>query len=243
MSNIENIPEEMITEHINWHTRPGNTAVGGRAINPWPSGSTDATAGSGEEFLVWHKGYLERFNNWVASLPGGEKPDAGSIEPWTSIPIGLKMGMVGWNSNRAEDETRLQNMSNFSTLDELGSFLEWGLHGWLHGASAQMWSEPVLTSFSSPRSTYFWQLHGLIDGWRQQWVDSSTQIPGQRLADVQELMRLVERVRRPIPRFPEPVPEPWPPRSPQPRPDPVPFDSLTPEEIGVIDIMRNIRRR
>ncbi|TDJ00723.1 MAG: hypothetical protein E2O76_04565 [Caldithrix sp.] len=54
-------------------------------------------------------------------------------------------------------------MSNFGSLDELGRFLEWSLHGFLHNAAAGMWNEQILLSFQSPRSTYFWQLHGLID--------------------------------------------------------------------------------
>lgn len=33
-----------------------------------------------------------------------------------------------------------------------------------------MHNEPVLLSFSSPRSTYFWQLHGLVDKWRSDWI-------------------------------------------------------------------------
>ena len=36
MSIILNIPQAMITEHENWHMRPGNPAGGGRRINPWP---------------------------------------------------------------------------------------------------------------------------------------------------------------------------------------------------------------
>jgi hypothetical protein len=34
-----------------------------------------------------------------------------------------------------------------------------------------MFGESVLLTFASPRSTYFWRLHGFIDHWRQQWLD------------------------------------------------------------------------
>lgn len=48
----------------------------------------------------------------------------------------------------------------------------------LRGSAAEaLWSEPVLLTFESPRSTYFWQLHGLIDHWRQQWVDQQQPVP------------------------------------------------------------------
>ena len=171
---IKNIPEDMITEHVNWHTKPGKPSEGGRIINPRPPGKITPTLGSGEEFLVWHKGYLERFKAWVDSLPSSEKPSSKEIEPWTEIPSVLKMGMVGWDDKKAAHEARLADMSSFGTLDELGRFLEWGLHGWLHNAGTSMFNEPILGSWESPRVTYFWQLHGLIDHWRQQWNDSHT---------------------------------------------------------------------
>lgn len=245
MAIIQNIPENMITEHVNWHTRPGNPGGGGRAINPWPGGSTEAALGSGEEFLVWHQGYVARFREWVDSLPGTQKPDASAIQPWTAIPQGLKMGMVGWNASRAEDEARLSDMSSFETLDDLGRFLEWGLHGFLHGASTQMWNEPVLSTFESPRSTYFWQLHGLIEHWRQQWVDAQQQAPGLRIDPglLRELLRILRRPPRiprpwpPRPPFPvPPFPQPWP--WPGPGPDPLPFD---PDEVELVNVFRRLR--
>ena len=160
MPNIPNIPDEMIQEHVNWHTLSGNPGAGGRAINPWPQFGPRPALGSGEEFLVWHDGFLERFHQWVDGLPAGDRPVPQSIEPWTSIPSGLKMGMVGWNAQLAQDEARLNNMDNFASLDELGRFLEWSLHNFLHVGSRNMWDEPVILTFESPRSTYFWQLHG-----------------------------------------------------------------------------------
>ncbi len=169
---INNIPDEMITEHINWHTRPGNPQGGGRKINPWPPGRITAAPGSGEEFLVWHKGYIDRFRSWIDSLPTDQKPKVEQLSPWTEISPGLKMGMVGWGETQAVHEARLRDMNSFGTLDELGRFLEWGLHGWLHNACASMFDEPVLLGFRSPRVTYFWQIHGLIDHWRQKWEDA-----------------------------------------------------------------------
>lgn len=58
-------------------------------------------------------------------------------------------------------------MSNLDILDELGIFLEWGLHGWFHRVPTMMSNEQVLILYESPKSTYFWQLHGLIDNWRE----------------------------------------------------------------------------
>lgn len=65
-------------------------------------------------------------------------------------------------------------MNNFETLDELGRLLEWSLHGHLHSAASQVWGDTILMSFRSPKSTFFWQLHGLIDHWRKSFVDRDT---------------------------------------------------------------------
>ena len=170
MPDIPNIPSAMIPEHENWHMQPGNPSRGGRLINPWPSSEAGPISGSGAEFLNWHGDYLDRFVAWVNSLPPNEQPEPSSIEPWTAIPLGFKMGMLGWNQDRSKQEQRLQDMSNFQTLDELGIFLEWGLHGFFHNAAAQMFKEPIIMTFESPRSTYFWQLHGLIENWHQRWI-------------------------------------------------------------------------
>ena len=152
------------------------------------------------------------------------------------------MGMVGWGPGHAADEVRLSNMSNFSTLDELGRFLEWGLHGWLHIATARMWNERVLETYESPRSTYFWQLHGLIDQWRQQWVDFQAmpqpEINPNILRDIQDLQEIVRRLPVPF-RWPPEPPNPVPP--PRPGPDPAPPLNLSTNEIRLIQALRRLR--
>lgn len=170
MSIITNIPQNMIDEHVAWHSRPGNPSAGGRRIDPFPPVGRQPASGSGKEFLDWHQGYIQRFNQWVDSLPVSARPDD-SIAAWNAIPQMLKMSMLGWDSRFANEERLLANMANFESLDELGQFVEWSLHGFLHNASANMWNEPMLLSFESPRSTFFWQLHGLVDHWRQSWMD------------------------------------------------------------------------
>jgi len=178
MSIINNIPQAMITEHVAWHMRPGNPSAGGREIDPFPPVGPRPAPGSGEEFLVWHQGYVERFRTWVQTLPAAERDQFETdTASWTAVPQMLKMSMLGWNTTLADEERQLSDMSNFETLDELGQFLEWSLHGFLHNAASDMNMEPVLLGFESPRSTFFWQLHGLIDHWRQAWIDASQSAP------------------------------------------------------------------
>ncbi len=164
---------------------PGNPSAGGRSIDPFPPVGRRPALGSGEEFLVWHLGFVARFRAWVDNLPANQRPPANAIAPWQAIPQMLKMSMLGWNSSYAAEEQQLSNMSNFASLDELGRFLEWSLHGFLHNAASDMWNEPILLSFDSPKSTYFWQLHGLIDHWRQQWLDNQQPAPNPLFSPLQ----------------------------------------------------------
>lgn len=142
MAIIENIPEGMITEHINWHTRAGNQSQGGRQINPWPPTGNGPTPGSGAEFLNWHEGYIQRFREWVESLSEGQRPATTAIAPWQNIPSHLKMGMNGWNATLAREEALLQSPSNFGSLDEVGRFVEWSLHSFLHSATPRCTTNP-----------------------------------------------------------------------------------------------------
>ncbi|VAW74418.1 hypothetical protein MNBD_GAMMA12-163 [hydrothermal vent metagenome] len=176
MSIIEELPEAMLTEHIAWHSQPGNPVSGGRTVNPFPPIGATPAEGSGEEFLVWHEGFIQRFHDWVTTLPLARQAELQpQLEPWTAIPIMLKMSSLGWNVGYADEERQLTNMRNFQSSDDLGVFLEWSLHGFLHSAASAMNSEPVLLSFRSPASTFFWQLHGLIDHYRQTWINSQEQ--------------------------------------------------------------------
>lgn len=143
-----NIPQSMITEHVNWHTKPGKPNQGGRAI---PGGQL----GSGEEFLNWHKGFISRYKKWRKQ--NGEP----AIKAWSKIPAAL---------NPIPPNLNPPNVMAFNTLDSFGIFLEGGVHVTLHNRASVVYNEPILGSFESPRSLYFWKLHGLIDKWRKDWV-------------------------------------------------------------------------
>ena len=160
MPDIPNFPAHLLHEHHQWHT-------GGRrppALNP----------GAGLDFLMFHRNYVQKALAWYNAQPGA---DPAAVTPWTSIPPELKRSVLGWNSGLASDESRIENdKRSFPSEDVLGRFIEFGefggnnIHGWLHGAAASHYAEPILTSFDSPRSTYFYKLHGLVDHWWQQYV-------------------------------------------------------------------------
>lgn len=165
MAIIENFPQEMLDEHHAWHSNPGQPEAGGRLITPDDDGS-------GHEFLVWHRGYIQRFKEWAEEnkdeIPGYPE----SIEAWTKVPAELKSSILGWNQEYKEDEESFTEMWRYLRLDDLGKTIEWGIHGFMHSATAKLHNEPILRTFHSPKSTYFWQLHGLIDLWRQRWENT-----------------------------------------------------------------------
>lgn len=142
------IPQAMITEHVNWYARIGNLSQGGRAIPP-------GQPGSGEEFLVWHQDFIRRYRRWRRE--NGEP----LIRAWNRIPAALGPVRPQWNP---------PNVMVFATLDAFGRFLESGVHIFLHDRAATVYNEPILTTFESPRSSYFWKLHGLMDTWRKRWL-------------------------------------------------------------------------
>lgn len=137
------VPENMIIDHVNWHSkRPED---GGRNISR-------GQKGSGEEFLVWHKWFIARYNRWRKR---SGKP---ILEPWSEIPSELNLIYPKFNP---------PNPRSFDTLDGFGIFLEDGVHGILHDKAALVYDEPILRTLESPRSSYFWQLHGLVNNWRK----------------------------------------------------------------------------
>jgi hypothetical protein len=119
---------------------------------------------------------MRRVRTWYLA-----RPDANPalIEAWTTIPAVLRNPDFGWNNTREAQETRIVNNNPpFASADVLGDYIEGGIHGYLHNAGADAFNEPELaTLHSSPRSSYFYQLHGLIDGWWRAW--ESAQKPPQ----------------------------------------------------------------
>ena len=162
MPTIQNYPQSLLDEHSNWHMHPGNPAQGGRAI--WPG-----QPGSGLEFLTFHRTFLVQFHAWYDTQPGA---DQAAVAAWTAIPPELKVDAVGWTPVWAAAENRLvSNMPPFQTADELGIFIEQGIHNqFLHSAAGLAYNEPLLFSpMTSPQSTHFYQLHGLVSYWWSQW--------------------------------------------------------------------------
>jgi hypothetical protein len=162
-----NIPISLLDEHHAWHT-PGVHPHFPTRTNPLGS------PGSGQEFLTFHRYFLNKFHRWYDFRPG---TNLTIVYPWHQIPGGLKDPSLGWNQNLANIENRIvNNPGSFTSADQLGIYIEGSIHGWLHNASATYYREPILATFHSPESSYFYQLHGLVDKWWWNWEHRSTPI-------------------------------------------------------------------
>ena len=129
----------------------------------------------GAAFLTWHSAFIARFERLLNSLPEADRPAKESIEPWTEIPGDLKTASTPV-SERDEREIRLQDdIASFTSLDELANYIL-PLHDDLHGAVEKVYGDRHIGSrATAPRSTYFWQLHGLVERWHQAWLRRNAQ--------------------------------------------------------------------
>lgn len=160
MSEIPNFPQNLLDMHHAWHTPGAHPPFPSRAI---PAGQP----GSGLEFFQFHRDFVVQFHAWYDSQPGA---DQSAVAAWTALPPEVKDVNLGWNENLVAQEQRITtNNPPFASADELGQFVENGIHNWIHGAVASAFGDPVVGGFHSPRSTYFYKIHGLVDLWWQQW--------------------------------------------------------------------------
>jgi hypothetical protein len=156
MPSIPNYPEALVNEHAGWHMN-----------RPIPMGEE----GSGFDFLTFHYHFVEHFHEWYDKQPSA---DQAAVTPWVEIPPELKSQAVGWNADLAASEDRIaHHPETFANLDELGKFIDSGIHIWFHTHSAPVYKEPVLASpHVAELSTYFYQFHGLINSWMTSWLQS-----------------------------------------------------------------------
>lgn len=176
MAQIPNFPQNVLDMHHHWHDSSAHPGAPGGRVHPF------GTAGGGLEFLQFHRDFVAQFHTWYDAQPFGTAPynvapfqtaasAATAVAPWTSVPAALKVPTVtGWSSVQAAQENRLVTRTPpFASADELGTYIEGGIHGWIHGAAAAAFGEPIIGTLHSPLSTYFYGIHGLVDYWWKQW--------------------------------------------------------------------------
>lgn len=175
MALIPNFPQSVLDMHHHWHAASAHPGPGGR-VHPF------GTSGGGLEFLQFHRDFVAQFHAWFDTQPFGTgafntapfltaASASAAVAPWTSVPAALQNPMVtGWGAVQIAQSGRLTTMiPPFTTADDLGTYIEGGIHGWIHGAAAAAFSEPIVGTLHSPTSTYFYGIHGLVDNWWRKW--------------------------------------------------------------------------
>lgn len=149
MATIPNFPQSYLREHAAWHMQMG-----------------DMRLADGVEFLEFHRNYLQKTLAWYRAQ--GLNPRL--VGPWTSIPAEIKRH-PRWSRRLQDAENRITgNLSSFSSADELGLFLQTSsLHDAVHVFGADVYNDDDFGRVAlSPRSTLFYNWHGLIDNWWRQ---------------------------------------------------------------------------
>lgn len=169
MAIIPDIPDPLLDVHHHWHSPSSHTGAGaGRS-------HAAGTPGGGVEFLHFHRNFVGMFHAWYDTHSFSAPPfnnaaqKVSLVTPWTDVPAELQADSE-WGLWSA-DVTRLNSGTpDFATEDDLGAFIELGVHNnFVHGAAASAYSEPIVGTFHSPQSTYFYGIHGLVDRWWSQW--------------------------------------------------------------------------
>ncbi|QJC53718.1 hypothetical protein HGI30_20780 [Paenibacillus albicereus] len=147
---IPNFPDDLLEEHRRWHHA---NHVGDNSNPP---------VGWGDRFLSFHRQYIRKVLTWYQS----QGYDMNLVQPWSEVPQGIRMSRC-YDVN-AEMRVRTQPQS-FATSDDLGRYIE-RLHACIHDAGSDVLNERILQDLDiAPRSTYFYNIHGMIDNWYSNW--------------------------------------------------------------------------
>lgn len=166
---IPNFPQDLLDQHHHWHSPADHPGAGaGRVHGP-------LEPGGGLEFLVFHRDFMAQVLAWYNATNFAQPPfndpaqKAALVAPWLTVPAALKTN-PDW-PNWAADATRLDSQTpGFASDDELGRFIETGIHNqFLHGAASTAFGDPVVRTLHSPQSTLFYGIHGLVSHWWAVW--------------------------------------------------------------------------
>lgn len=90
----------------------------------------------------------------------------------TPSPRGPSFRRISWrHPSLRRLEAVVGDSSSYPTEDALGIYVE-PRHDRIHGWIAELYREPGFGSFDSCTYFLFYQWHGLVEAWRQRWVDA-----------------------------------------------------------------------
>lgn len=148
MSTIQNFPQSLLDEHAMWHMNMRMRML---------------RSGMGEEFLTFHRNFIEKSLQWYKA----KKLNPRLVTPWNSIPNEI-INHPSWNSRLQDAENRItRNLASFGSAEELGQFiLTSSLHDAVHIIGSEVFNDQDFGQIQlSPRSTLFYNWHGLINNW------------------------------------------------------------------------------
>ena len=152
----------LINEHTNWHS-----SCGGANSPPCRN-----QAGRGTAFLKFHRDFLDRLRDDFQS-----KNLSADIAPWYRVPSEIT-GSGRWTSaDRAAEQAVLTMIDpvtgqRFASLDRFGAYIEAEYLDRIHGYASVVYGESILNNAGmSPRSSYFFKIHGLIEWHLQRFLN------------------------------------------------------------------------
>lgn len=179
--------KEPFAHHGPWHVarQPENGRLRGPG-NAFPDLKSLDDAGSGEQFLRFHRDMVRMFKWFVENTPG--PPFA--FEPWDRLPSWLEeeFGTVPWPLSETYDD--IDRLVKEGSADDLGNFIEptnldsrvgSGVHDSAHGFThryevrtmgadnAALVDAGMNSFFTAPHNEHFWGLHGWIDSVFAEW--------------------------------------------------------------------------
>jgi hypothetical protein len=170
MPEIADLPEHFLKRHEEWHMANHDIQKPGFGVG----------------LLDFHRDLLVDVLNWMRD----SGRDTSDVQPWTAIPAELT-GDVTFTPVRAEAVRRItQRAYTFRDLDDFGLFLtsddrSRNLHLWFHDVTMALYRDPFVRPFAtSPKSTYFYNFHGLIQQWR---LDVERALQAPRVVDWEQL--------------------------------------------------------
>lgn len=179
----------------------------------WKAPRFERDSGAGIDFLGMHRHMIAMVNSTLAGLGDASWPDVKGWDPipwsasdqdwpvpewptakplWATEEQWIEFTRIATEARSASRVAEMQalygrlrepaRMKEF-TLDRLGSFLEWTIHGWMHirwsGASyTDLFSSDVINDWlfipwSSHVNKHFWKLHGWIDAQVGKWEEAT----------------------------------------------------------------------
>jgi len=200
MPTIPNFPADLSDQHHHWHNPAAHPGAGPGRVH------AAGTPGGGMEFLTFHRNFTAQALGWYNTTSFTQAPfddpaaKAELVAPWLAVPPELEAD-GSWPFWEADVFRLSTGDPDFTSADELGTFIELGIHNnFLHGATANAFNEPVVGSLHSPQSTYFYKIHGLVDFWWSSWQRRHKRFIKEILPDAK---RFIDEVFEPKRRLPE----------------------------------------